>query len=116
MNNDIRPKGWLKKLTERILSEPDNTAEDSEKFRADREALLGTTRQWAVMQPDFTIARDLIQWLPDGTRGHGASVSAPGNPDYEELCNLHNLQKPGDASTIFKRLIDGEWVVVDDLE
>ena len=23
---------------------------------------------------------------------------------------------PGDASTIFKRLIDGEWVVVDDLD
>lgn len=114
MTNEKLPKGRLTRLTERILSEPDNTPEESAQFKADRDALLGTTREWAEMQPELSISQNIVQWMPDGSRGHGWSVSVPGDPDYEELCRNHKLEKPGDASTIFKRLIDGVWVVQDD--
>ncbi|CAN5176411.1 hypothetical protein BH11CYA1_BH11CYA1_45780 [soil metagenome] len=116
MTNEERPKGWLKRYTDRVLTGPQNSPEEIADSNAIRKALAGSAREWAQMQDDLSIAQSLIEWMPDGSKGHGASVSAPGDPDYEELCKLHNLQKPGDASTIFKRLIDGVWVVVDDLE
>jgi hypothetical protein len=64
------------------------------------------------MQPDLTIAPHIAQGLSTGINASADSVSTPGDPDYEELCELHNLQEPGDASTIFKKLIDGEWVLI----
>ena len=116
MTNEKLPQGRLTRLTERILSERDNTIEESAQFKADREALLGTSREWAEMQSDLSISQNIGQWMLDGNRGHGWSVSVPGNPDYEELCKDHKLEKPAYASTIFKRLIDGVWVVQDDSE
>ncbi len=101
----------LTRLTEKILSGPQNTPEERAKFKAEREASYGTTFEWAQMQDDGSIALNISQWLPDGTYGHGASTSVPGDPDYEELCSSHTLKKPGDASTIIKKWVDGEWVV-----
>lgn len=116
MTDENQAKNRLTKLTERLLSGPRNTPGEIAESNAIRKALAGSAREWAQMQDDLSIAQNLIEWMPDGSKGHGASVSAPGDPDYEELCKLHNLQKPGDASTIFKRLIGGVWVVVDDLD
>ncbi|CAN5234381.1 hypothetical protein BH11CYA1_BH11CYA1_50690 [soil metagenome] len=116
MTNEKRTEGWLSRYVDRVETDPRNTPEETAQFKADREALLGTTKEWAEMQLDRSIELNIVQWLPDGSRGHGSALSAPGDPDYKELCKLHNLQKPGDASTIFKRLIDGVWVIVDDLE
>lgn len=112
----ILAKNRLEKLTERLLSGPRNTPEETAQFKVDREALLGTAQEWAEMQQDLSINRDIIQWLPNGSKAHGASVSLPGNPDYEELCKSHRLEKPGDASTIFKRLVGDAWIVEDDSE
>ena len=116
MANENKPQNRLEKLTEKLLSGPRNTPEETAQFKAEREALLGTAREWAEMQRDCSINRDIIQWLPNGSKTHGASVSIPGNADYEELCKSHKLEKPGDASTIFKRLVGDVWVVEDNLE
>lgn len=116
MTEEDKSKGRFTRLNERLLAGRDNTPEERANFKAEREELYGTAREWAEMQPDLTIAKNIVQYLADGTRGHGASLSAPGNHDYEELCKNHKLKKPGDASTIFKRLIDGVWVVQDDVE
>lgn len=116
MAEEKRPRGFLKRFEERLDAGPQNSPEEIARFKKERKSAFGTSREWAEMQTDLTIARNSVQYLPDGTRGHGASSSAPGDPGYEELCNLHNLKKPGDASTICKRLIDDAWVVVDDLE
>ncbi len=94
----------LDKRIGRLLSGPRNTPEEVAQIKEEREGLKGTARQWAEMQPDHTIARHIAQSLPNGMNASADSVSTPGDPDYEELCKLHNLQKPGDASTIFKRL------------
>jgi hypothetical protein len=114
MTKDKAPKDRLSKLTERILSELDNTPEESVRYKADREAALGTTHEWAQMQEDGSIAVNISQWLPDGTYGHGFSTSVSGDPDYEELRASHALKKPGDASTIIKKWVDGQWVVQQD--
>jgi hypothetical protein len=92
------------------------TPEQIEESQRNRKALLGTARQWAEMLPTNIIAIDISQCSPDGRKSHGASHSAPGNSDYDELRALHKLEKPGDSSTIYKRFIDGAWVVVDDLD
>lgn len=110
MASDNRAKDRLTRLTERILSEPDNTPEESARLKAEREAALGTTHEWAQMQEDGSIAINISQWLPDGTYGHGFSTSVPDDPDYEELRTTHGLKKPGDASTIIKKWVDGKWV------
>lgn len=107
-------KDRLSRLTERILSEPNNTPEESARYRAEREAALGTTREWAQMQEDRSIAINISQWLTDGTYGHGFATSEPGAPDYDDLCVTHKLVKPGDASTIIKKWIDGKWVIQGD--
>lgn len=111
-NNDGKDK--LNKLIERILSDPDNSPEESARYKAEREASYGTTRQWAEMQDDGSIAINISQWLPDGTYGHGTSTSVRGDSDYENLCAIHKLVKPGDASTIIKKWIDGDWVIQQD--
>ena len=116
MTEDKRPRGFLKRYQEKVLNGPQNTPEEIAQFKADREALYGTAREWAEMQPDFSIAVNVEQWLLDGTQGHGNSISAPGNMDYETLLKSHNLLKTGDASTVVKRLVDGVWVVQDDNE
>lgn len=116
MTDSNKPKGRFTRLHERLLAGPENTPEETAQFKADREALLGTSNEWAQMQPDLTIAQNIVQWLPDGTRGHGWSVAAPGDPDYEDLCKEHKLEKPGDSSRIYKKLVDGEWVIQDSLE
>jgi len=116
MTDENQAENRLAKLTERLLSGPRNAPEEVAQLMPEREGLKGTARQWAEMQPDHTIARHLAQSLPNGMNASADSISAPGDPDYGELCKLHNLKKPGDASTIFKRLIDGAWVVADDLE
>jgi hypothetical protein len=109
-----KKKGRLARLSERILAETDNTPEESARLKAEREALYGTGSQWAQLQDDLSIAQEISQCTPDGSMGHGHSVSVPGNDDYEYLRKLHKLEKPGDASTVFKRFIDGAWVVVED--
>lgn len=116
MSDENQAENRLTKLTERLLSGSRNTPDEVAQLKSEREALKGTARQWAEMQPDHTIARHIAQSLPNGINASADSVSVPGDPDYEELCKLHNLKKPGDASTIFKRLIDSAWVVIDDLE
>lgn len=116
MVEDDKPQGRLTKLTEKLLAGPRATPEEIAESVANRAALLGTSREWAEMQPDFSIAQDIVQWMPDGSKGHGWSVSEPGNADYEDLCRAHKLEKPGDASTIVKRLINGKWVAQDSLE
>lgn len=113
MTNDKRPSGWLKRYTERVVAGPQNTPEEIAESKASREELLGTSNEWAQMQPDLKIAQNIVHWLPDGTRAHGTSMSDPGDPNYEELCKTHKLEKPGDTSTILKRLINGDWVIED---
>lgn len=85
---------------------------DREKFAEKMKE--GITRQWAQLQADGSIAIDISQWLPGGTYGHGQSVATHDDPEYEELRSIHRLAKPGDASTIVKKWIDGAWVIQDD--
>ena len=104
----------LTRILNRLSQDPQYTHEESARLKAEREAAYGTMFEWAEMQQDLSIAVNVEQWLLDGTQGHGSSISAPGDEDYEFLLKSHNLLKPGDASTIVKRLVDGVWVVQDD--
>ncbi len=106
----------LARLTERLTAGAPPTPEQIEESQRNRKTLLGTARQWAEMLQTNVIAIDISQCSPDGRKSHGASQSAPGNSDYDELRALHKLEKPGDSSTIYKRFIDGSWVVVEDLD
>lgn len=94
----------------RMLAE--EPAHDREKFAEKMKE--GITHQWAQLQDDGSIALDISQWLPDGTYGHGNSVTTRDDPEYEELRSLHRLMKPGDASTVVKKWIDGQWVIQPD--
>lgn len=116
MNDEKDTEDPLDDLIERFLDGPRNTPEQVEESRRNREALRGTIRQWALMKEDGTIATDISQTLLDGTRAHGSSSSAPADADYEALRSLHKLTKPGDDSTVYKRLVEGVWTVVDDLD
>lgn len=104
-------KKGLAKFLDWVETQPPSSPEDRAKAKAEREAAYGTSREWAQMQENGSIAVDISQWLPDGTHGHGAYVSDPGDPNYADLCNSHKLLKPGDASTVIKKWVDGEWVV-----
>lgn len=106
----------LSKLKQRVFALPPKTPEEIAQRNADLQARNGTSIEWAELQPDLSIAQNISQYMMDGTHGHGHSESIPGNDDYEELLKLHKLEKPGDASTIFRRFIDGAWVVVDTLD
>ncbi|MBP9092608.1 hypothetical protein KBI23_16420 [bacterium] len=116
MADDNQEKGKLARLTERLTAGAPPTPEQIEESQRNRKALLGTARQWAEMLPTNIIAIDISQCSPDGRKSHGASQSAPGNSDYDEIRTLHKLERPGDSSTIYKRFIDGSWVVVEDLD
>ena len=111
MTNEKQTENKLDRLTRKFLSGEQNTPEQRARFKAEREASYGTAREWAQMQENGSIAVDISQWLPDGTRGHGAYVSDPGDPNYADLCSSHNLLTPGDASTVVKKWVDGTWVV-----
>ncbi len=51
MTDEIQAENRLTKLTERLLSGPRNTPDEVAHLKAEREALKGTARQWAEMQP-----------------------------------------------------------------
>jgi len=116
MADEKQANGKLARLTERLTAGAPPTPEQIEESQRNRKALLGTARQWAEMLPTNVIAIDISQCSPDGRKSHGASQSAPGNSDYDELRALHKLEKPGDSSTIYKRFVDGSWIVVEDLD
>lgn len=116
MVSDQPAEDRLTRIINRLSQDPQYTPEESNRLKAEREAAFGTTFEWAELQQDLSIAVNIEQWLLDGTQGHGSSISAPGDEDYEFLLKSHNLLKPGDASTIVKRLVDGVWVVQDDGE
>jgi hypothetical protein len=116
MTEDERPKGFLKRYIEKVEAGPQNSAEEIAQFKEEREALRGTSREWAELQADHSIVKDSVQYLEDGTRGHASSTVTPEDGSYAELVQIHGLLKPGDASTVFKRFIDGAWVIVDNLE
>lgn len=116
MDEDDKAKGRLARLTERLTAGASPTPEQIEDSKKIRQAMLGTARQWAEMLPDHIIAIDISQYSLDGRQSHGASESAPGNSNYEEIRALHKLEKPGDSSTVYKRYLNGSWVVVENLD
>ena len=82
-----------------------------ERKRSQESLQEGWRHQWARMDENEVISIRDSSWLPGGIRGCGASETAPGCCDYEQIRSLHKLEKPGDSSRIVEKLIDGKWVV-----
>lgn len=68
------------------------------------------------------IITDVVEMLPDGTlkiasgitekNGMNSAdswIAEPGTPDFIEFGTRHKVNKPGQACSITKRLINGEW-------
>lgn len=82
---------------------------EKQRFEENLQAGAGTLSEWAQLQNDGSIAVIVSQWLPDGTYAHGSSVVIESEDSYQDLRRIHQLNKPGDASTIIKKLVDGSW-------
>lgn len=83
---------------------PDNDTTDplegtwKESAYLDENGML-VLRYWS--QKDYVVADGWDQVKPDEAH-------------YAKLCEKYGLKKNGDTSQIFKRFIDGDWVIVDD--
>lgn len=100
------------KLTKRILSEPDNTPEESERYKLEREAAKGTRWEWAQMQDDGIIGVHTSMYDLDGSHGTGGFVVSPDDKDYEKAKEQYGLSKPGDTYHQKQKVVNGEWVTV----
>lgn len=105
-NNDS-----FEKLTERLLSGPPNTPEESAQFKAEREAARGTMWEWAQMQDDGVIGVRSSGYDIDGSHGIGEFTVSPNDEDYEQAKKQYGLNKPGDTFHVTKKLVSGEWIV-----
>lgn len=75
--------------------------------------LEGTWKESAYLDEDGTLI--LRYWSQkDYVIADGWDQVKPDEDHYAEFCEKYGLKRNGDTSQIFKRLIDGEWVVVDD--
>lgn len=82
---------------------------DKEKFKADM--AVGRTYEWVQLCENGLIEISTSQWFPNGARGHGTSQAVPGNPEYEAIRARHKLEKTGDTSGIWKKLVAGKWII-----
>lgn len=75
--------------------------------------LEGTSKESAYLDDDGMLV--LRYWSQkDYVVADGWDQVNPDEAHYAELCEKYGLKKPGDTNQIFKRFVDGEWVVVDD--
>ncbi len=110
-HSDEKPKSAGQRMIDRLLRGvpeearlPDNDTTDplegtwKESAYLDENGML-VLRYWS--QKDYVVADGWDQVKPDEAH-------------YAELCEKYGLKKNGDTSQIFKRFIDGDWVIVDD--
>lgn len=106
-------KNWFDRLTENLNNEPQPSIEEIAQRQAERnsaaEALEGTKKESAFMKDDHAIA--LKYWTyKDGVIGDGWDSVQPEDAQYQDVCDKHQLKKPGDSNTITLRWINDAWV------
>lgn len=106
-------KNWFQKLNERIDSEPQPSAEEIERIRAEREAIHaemeGTSKETVLMNEDHSVS--VKYWTyKDGVIGDGWDIVQPTDAHYKEMCSRHGLLKPGDTNSITMKWSNGAWI------
>jgi hypothetical protein len=90
------------------------TPEELAKHEAALEAELGTMWEWAQMQDDLSIGVHTSMYDLDGSHGTGGFTVAQTDKDYEQAKKQYGLAKPGDTFHTKKKLINGQWVQIDE--
>lgn len=93
---------------------PPSTPEEKKQSEEERKALEGTMWEWAQMQPNGDIAVRTSDYGVGGTHGTGGFVVSPDEKDYEKAKQQYGLNKPGDTYSVSKKLVGGNWVILDE--
>ncbi|MCA9816813.1 MAG: hypothetical protein H6677_22690 [Candidatus Obscuribacterales bacterium] len=87
--------------------------EDREPREGEVDLIEGYSREIAFIGEDGTICINYVG-QKDYVSGGGWEQFSPDDPQYGEYCAKYGLEKPGDSKCILRRLVDGEWVEIDD--
>lgn len=103
-----------KTLDEFLKDDQWPTPEESERCKAEREAMEGTWLETITMMENGDLQVRTWQYLQGGVQAEGNTESATGDPGYDDFIQRHGLIKPGQSHTLAHKLIDGRWVQVDE--
>lgn len=112
-SDDEKLKSGGDKLLENFLRGPFLPENEIAENEAASAQLEGTSREVAFIDEDGTICINYFG-QKDYVSGRGWEQFSPDEPQYAEYCKKYGLKKPGDSKCIFRRFIDGEWIVVDE--
>lgn len=110
-SKDDKTKSAADRLAENFLM--DIPEEDRLPENDTPDLIEGTSREIAFIDDDGTICINYFG-QKDFVSGRGWEQYKPDDPQYSDYCAKYGLKKPGDSKCLFRRFIDGEWVVVDD--
>lgn len=110
-SKDDKTKSAADRLAEKFLL--DIRAEDRLPENDTPDLIEGTSREIAFIDEDGTICINYFS-QKDYVSGRGWEQYKPDDSQYSEYCAKYGLNKPGDSKCLFRRFIDGEWVMVDD--
>ncbi len=110
-SKDDKTKSAADRLAENFLM--DIPEEDRLPESDTPDLIEGTSREIAFIDDDGTICINYFG-QKDFVSGRGWEQYKPDDPQYSDYCAKYGLKKPGDSKCIFRRFIDGEWVVVED--